>query len=640
MYLAIETNGNGGELHRSVDGGATWSGALAGGLGFCGSQCWYDLVVAVNPANAATVLIGGSGNYGGGASDYAISTNSGASFDYGRDVGLHCDCHAIVFAPSDPSVVYHGNDGGVWRSTDGGLTWTSRNSSPFSATQFQSVAVHPADARFTIGGTQDNGTNRYRPGGTWIRADWGDGGFAAIDRNAADTTHVTMYHTYYNATQDLVGFVRVDNVASAKDGYWPFYGCNAGVSNNGIGCGDDVLFYAPLALGPGNPNTVYFGTDRLYRSVNKGVSMSVVSQAPVLSGQLVSAIAVSPLDDGVRLVGLTGGKICGTVSGASTLADFTAAGMPARYVGRIALDPGDANVAYVAFDGYGVAAGQHVWKTTNLMTGAPTWTPAGSGIPDVPVNALVVNPADPAHVFAGTDVGVYVSGDAGADWLPFDTGLPIVAVFDMAIQPTSQTLRIATHGRGMWERLITGATAVPMLVVGWEFEDGRVCLTWYVAGAAGTAATVHRRQEPGDWSAIGPARSSGAGQFSFEDAGVIPGRTYVYRLGVVTGGGEQLGGEVWVDVPASGARLALQGVTPNPARHGFAVSFRLSDGSPAALELVDVTGRRVEAREVGSLGVGIHSVGLGRVAGLESGAYWVRLSQAGRSVSRRVSVLR
>jgi hypothetical protein len=639
-YLALERNGNGGELRSSADGGATWSAPLAGGTGFCGGQCWYDLVVTVHPTNPGTVLIGGSGNYGGGQSDYAISTNGGASFDYGRDTGLHCDCHAIVFASSNPAVVYHGNDGGVWKSTDGGLTWTSLNVSPFSATQFQSVAVHPTDARFSIGGTQDNGTNWYRPSAAWTRADWGDGGFVAIDQNAADTTHVTMYHTYYNLTNSLLGFVRVDHIADARDGYWPFLGCNGTTSNNGLGCGDDVLFYAPLVLGPGSPNTVYFGTDRLYRSIDKGATLSVVSQAPIELGAKLGAIAISPQNDNVRLVGLTNGKIYGTVSGSSTLVDYSTVGMPTKYVGRLAIDPSNANVAYAAFDGYGVAAGKHVWKTLNLTSGAPVWAASGSGIPDVPVNAFVVDPADPSQLFAGTDIGVYVSNDAGANWLPFNTGLPVVAVFDMAIQSPSGILRVATHGRGMWERFIRASAGVALMVVGSEFEDGRVRLTWRVADYAGTVATVQRRPEPGDWSVRGQVRSSGAGQFAFEDADVVPGRTYVYRLSVLADGRERMGGEVWIDVPARGAELVLRAVSPNPSRDGFRVSFRLSDASPAAVELLDVTGRRVEARNVGPLGAGAHQVELGRDRSLEPGAYWVRLSQAGRSFTRRVAVLR
>jgi len=640
VYLAMEQNANGGELWSSTDAGLNWTGPLAGGQGFCDGQCWYDIVVAVRPDSGNTVMIGGSSNFGAAATDYAISYNGGATFNYGRDLGLHADCHAIAFAPSSPNIVYHGNDGGVWKSTNGGLTWASLNNSLFSATQFQSLAVHPLDRRFTIGGTQDNGTNWFRPDSSWYRVDFGDGGYSAIDQNAVNNTNVTMYHTYFNATNYLLGFARVDNVANAQDNLWGFYGWNNGATNNGISGADNVLFYAPLVLGPGNPNTVYFGTDRLYRSTDRGNTMSVVS--PTLPGP-ISAIAISPQNDAVRLVGTTSGRIYGTVTGTTALTEYSVIPpMPARYVGRIAIDPTNADVAYVTYNGYDgtTTAGLNVWKATSLLSGAPTWTASGLGIPDVPVNALVVDPGNPSQLFAGTDIGVFTSTDGGSTWLPFNTGLPIVAVFDMAIQAPNRVLRIATHGRGMWQRNLGAVTAVAMIVVGAEIENGRVRLTWYVGDQGSPTATVYRRPDPGDWSAVATIASSGAGQFVFVDDDIVPGRRYEYRLGVRVNGREELGGAVWVDVPARGAELALRSVVPNPSRNGFRVSFRLTNGGPATVELVDVTGRRVEARDVGALGVGEHDMDLARMRRLSPGTYWVRLSQAGRSIARQVVIVR
>ena len=179
----------------------------------------------------------------------------------------------------------------------------SINTAGFQATQFQSIAVHPTDRNFSIGGTQDNGTNFFQPDGTWTRADFGDGGFALIDQSAADTTNVTMYHTYFNQTNNLIGFGRVTTTANAQDNGWGFLGCNGTVANNGFRCADTVLFYAPMTLGPGTPNTLYFGTDRLYRSINRGTTMTLVSQGPFQAGVAVSAIGVSPQNDNVRIVG-------------------------------------------------------------------------------------------------------------------------------------------------------------------------------------------------------------------------------------------------------------------------------------------------------------------------------------------------
>src|SRR5262249_27811485 len=136
------------------------------------------------------------------------SVDGGATTFTNLDVGLHADTHFVAIDPSNASILYHGNDGGVYKSTDAATTWASLNNTGFHATQFQSINVHPLDRYFTIGGTQDNGTNRMTTNFTWNRSDAGDGGFALIDQNATDTTTVTMYHTYFNQTGSLLAYAR------------------------------------------------------------------------------------------------------------------------------------------------------------------------------------------------------------------------------------------------------------------------------------------------------------------------------------------------------------------------------------------------------------------------------------------------
>ncbi len=466
------TGESNGRLRKSTDGGASWSAFLTGGQNFCNPQCFYDIAIDVHPTNASILNLGGSPTLVQGR-----SIDGGATFTTNAQSasGLHVDSHALAIAKSDPNVVYFGSDGGIYRSDDAGVTWVTLNNTDFSATQFQGLATHPTDPQFLIGGTQDNGTNFLRPDGTWTRADFGDGGYALIDQNATDVTNVTMYHTYYNQTTAM-GFARVTNVANASDGNWQGYGCGfGGFLANGISCSgvSAILFYAPMALGPGNPNTLYFGSDVLYRSANAGVTMPAVSQVPIESGRPITAIGIAPTNDNFRLVGLRNGKIWGTSTGSSTLVDMTAAAMPdpdpadasaRRAIGRIVFHPTDANTAWVSFGGYGVAAGEHVWKTSNFPGGAASWAAAGSGIPDVPVNALVVDRNRPLDLYAGTDIGVYLSRDGGATWAPFDDGMPAVAVFELAFQGqgADRRLRAATHGRGIWERIPDS----------WVFADG------------------------------------------------------------------------------------------------------------------------------------------------------------------------
>ncbi|HEY0078712.1 MAG TPA: hypothetical protein VGB73_08700 [Pyrinomonadaceae bacterium] len=438
-----------GSLRKSLNGGSTWT-LMSAANGFCGGQCWYDSPVAIDSAN--NIYIGGNAD-GTASGILKKSTNGGSTFTKVQ-AGLHADSHAIAFDPTNPNTVYTGNDGGIFKSTTGGTgTWQSLNGglnggSPINSMQYMSVAVHPTDAKFTIGGTQDNGTHRIRTDGSWTRTDYGDGGFALIDQSSTGTTTVRQYHTYWNAVGagGLVAFGTTTSPTAFEN--WSAYGC--GGVTNGLSCNDTaVLFYAPMALGPGTPNTLYFGTDRLYRTANPTGRMSVVSQKPLVSGVAISAIGIAPQNDGIRIVGLEDGKVFRTTTASTTLTNVTP-NNNTKYVARAVIDPNNQNVAYVAVGGfYGTDNGQHVYKTTNLSATTPTWTVAGVGIPDVPVNGFVIHKAT-GYLYAGTDIGVYRSTNGGASWEAYSTGLPRVAVFDMAIAPGG-VLRIATHGRGMWE---------------------------------------------------------------------------------------------------------------------------------------------------------------------------------------------
>jgi hypothetical protein len=439
-----------GTLYKSTDGGATFN-PTAAQTGFCSTQCFYDLAVAVDPTNPNNVFVGGSPSL-----VFGRSTNGAASTLTNNSANLHVDTQVITVAPSDPNTVYFGSDGGIWKTTNvfaATITWTTLNNSTYSATEFMGLATHPVDRNYTLGGTQDNGTEFFSRGTTsapsaWFNSRGGDGGFAVIDQNSTTGSVSAAYHTFYNQTTNQIGYERATTVDGNGDPVWQsLRGCTSGTSNNGINCADSTLFYAPMVRGPGNPNTLYFGTNHLYRSSDQGMTMTDVSGAL----GVISAIGIAPQDDSVRLVGTSGGQLYrSTTAGATTMTNVTGT-LPARYVGRIAIDPANANIAYVAMNGYGIAGG-HVYKTTNLLTaGTPTWTASGLGIPDVPANALAIDPSNSQVIYCGTDIGVFRSSDAGASWIPFSNGLPRVAVFGMEIQQANRVLRIATHGRGMWD---------------------------------------------------------------------------------------------------------------------------------------------------------------------------------------------
>lgn len=450
IYAATGTAN--GTLYKSVDGGATFPTSFNNT--FCNPQCFYDMAVAVDPADPNKLYLGGSTS-----KVFQRSLDGGATFSTNTQTAanLHVDTQVITIAPSDPNTVYFGSDGGIWKTTNVSATpisWTSLNKSGFNATQFQGIALHPLLRNYTLGGTQDNGTEYLLPENSWIRTDGGDGGFAVIDRNATTQSDVISYHTYYNSSGAQIGFTRALTNASNGDQFWgSLMGC--GGTANGINCADATLFYAPMVAGPNatgsTGNTLYFGSSRLYRSINQGTTMTDVSGVLPGTNTRISSIAIAPQSDDIRLVGTTGGTVfLSTTSGATTMANISGPWV-ARYIGRVAIDPTNSNVAYLCFNGFGLSAGQHVWKTANLLGATPTWSAAGSGIPDVPVNAFVVDPANSQSLYAGTDIGVFQSSDGGANWVPFSNGLPRVAVFGMELQPLHRVLRISTHGRGIWE---------------------------------------------------------------------------------------------------------------------------------------------------------------------------------------------
>ena len=640
-------SGSAGVVRVSTDGGATWSAALAGGGGFCGGQCFYDIAVDIDPANSSIIYLGGSAN-GTCSGVFKKSTNGGTTF-LASDPGLHADTHAIDVAPSNASIVYTGNDGGIWKSTDKGTSWTSLNRVGFNATQFQSIAVHPLDQFFTIGGTQDNGTAWQKPNNTWTRADFGDGGFALIDNNAADNTSVTMYHTYFNQTNTLIGFARVTTVDSAADGKWHLFGC--GGTSNGINCTDATLFYAPMALGPGNPNTLYFGTDRLYRSVNRGVNMTPVSQTPIVAGVPISAIGIAGANDSIRIVGLSNGKVFATTTGSSTLTDVTGS-LPARFVARAVIDPNNANTAYVTLGGFGIAS--HVWKNTNLSGGGAGWSPAsGSGltaIPDVPVNAFVIDPLNSTNIYAGTDIGVYASTDGGATWNPFGSGLPVVAVFDMAIQNPSRILRIATHGRGMWEATLEGALPIQLasFTGSWAGRND-VVLTWSTISEVNNygfevqrATDVRGPYETIQGSFVAGNRTTlAAHQYSFTDHPATP-QQWFYRLAQKDlDGAVHYSDAIAVDVSSNTkpSVFSLSQNYPNPFNPSTVIRYALPQSAVVLIELYDALGQRVKVVVDEREDAGVHEATL-TTTGLASGMYFYRMRADNFVASKRLVLLK
>ncbi len=182
------------------------------------------------------------------------------------------------------------------------------------------------------------------------------------------------------------------------------------------------------------------------------------------------------------------------------------------------------------------------------------------------------------------------------------------------------------------------ATAVTVSLASEQVSEDAVRLVWSVAQPLGAGVQVERRSSSSGWQELGPPTSQGATELAYEDRAVSAGTRYGYRLSYSDGGQLAYSAETWVEVPA--LQLALQGLRPNPSAGEVNVAFTLQSGVQAMLELLDVSGRRVAAREVGGLGAGSHVLKLAEAGQVPAGVYWARLSQGARHLLARGVVIR
>jgi hypothetical protein len=174
----------------------------------------------------------------------------------------------------------------------------------------------------------------------------------------------------------------------------------------------------------------------------------------------ITTIGVSPADHHVVWIGTDDGRVWRGVESGGVFAwtNVTAAPLPPRWVTRVVPHPTDPASAWVTFSGLKwVDPESHVFATTN--SGA-NWTDISSNLPEVPINAMTVDPANPQLLFVGTDLGAYYTDSGGGLWNYLSPDLPLVPVYDLAIHPTARYLAIGTHGRSMYKLELSSLLAV------------------------------------------------------------------------------------------------------------------------------------------------------------------------------------
>ena len=222
----------------------------------------------------------------------------------------------------------------------------------------------------------------------------------------------------------------------------------------------------PVVMDPSNPQRLYLGTHRVYRSTNGAASWTAIS--PDLTdgsggGNLVfgtmTTLAVAPSAPGTVYAGSDDGNVHVTTNDGGSWTEIDA-GLPLRWVTRVAVDPQNASIAYVTFSGYKQDDFlPHVFRTTNF---GGTWTDISSNLPEAPVNDLVVDPDNTSHLYIGTDVGVFATTDLGGSWQPLGTDLPVCVIADLELHDATRTLVAGTHGRSTFKISIEAPVDAPV----------------------------------------------------------------------------------------------------------------------------------------------------------------------------------
>lgn len=183
------------------------------------------------------------------------------------------------------------------------------------------------------------------------------------------------------------------------------------------------------------------------------------------------------------------------------------------------------------------------------------------------------------------------------------------------------------------------SVAATISLEGASAQSDGVSLSWYVVEDRSHGWSVFRSQDAHTWAPIASVVPDGRGRVAFMDREVESGKRYGYRLGTTASGVQHVGGEVWIEVP-SRAVFALRGVRPNPASLGaVSVSFGLDHLGPASLSIVDLQGRKIQAKDLGALGSGYHVAAL-PTDRLSPGVYWVVLRSGAAVARRRMTILR
>ncbi|MBN8680305.1 MAG: T9SS type A sorting domain-containing protein [Chitinophagales bacterium] len=413
-------------LFESFDAGQTWNENPCQGLdyGFQSNFAWYFGKIRVNPFNALDIWLLGVQSY--------RSLDGGETWQLaaGFGQGVHADHHDLAFLGAQQYLL--ATDGGLYRSLDNAQSWERAENIP--TTQFYRVAVNPHQSDLYYGGAQDNGTSVGNASllNSWLPVFGGDG-FQAV-------FHPTDPNIFYYEFQN-------GSIYGTTDGG------NFDPATNGIDGEDRRHWDMQYAISQHDANVMYTGTYRIYRSeghLPEWVPISDDLTDGIIFGSrfhTITTLHESPLDPNLLLVGTTDANVW---RGNPNTSDWTniSAGLPDRYVSSVKASPADPNRIFVSQTGY--KSNDFVPRIHRSDDLGANWISVSGDLPNLAVNDLVILPGhQDSVIFAATDGGVYGTTNGGLHWERLGTGIPIVPVYDLEINPAQQTLVAGTFARSI-----------------------------------------------------------------------------------------------------------------------------------------------------------------------------------------------
>ncbi len=412
-------------IYKSTNGGDSWAAINTAEISDAFySFGWYFGNLKIHPTNPDELYVLGL--------ELNKTSDSGALWNT-VSFNVHADQHAMYIDSNNPDFIILGNDGGIYISEDGGTTFAHNKKLPIS--QFYACEVDEQFPERIYGGLQDNGTQRTMTGNIddWEHINGGDGFYVIVD--PTDNNYVYAEYQW-------------GSLRRSEDG-----GNSFSPAVDGINDADRHNWNTPIVLDPSDPSILYTGTQHLYKSTNRAVSWSPISEDLTTGGipgsvfGTITTIAVAPSNPAVIYVGTDDGNVQRTTDGGTTW-ELLSANLPTRWITRVAVDPLNADIAYATISGYRDNDYlPHVFMTAN---GGVNWADISSNLPEVPVNDIVIDPENNSTLYVATDLSVWASPNLGNDWYILGGGLPTCPITDLRLHNPTRKLVAATYGRSIF----------------------------------------------------------------------------------------------------------------------------------------------------------------------------------------------